>query len=277
VILLSSTMKKQFNKFALNPPQGLMLIGPHGSGKEQVLQSLASQFTAKPEDIIIIRPLEDKKQISINQAREIKKYLRLKAGRPQVILIPNAELLTREAQNSLLKIIEETPTNFHFFMATSSENEIIETIKSRVVLWHFKNPNSKEITSYFNHVEPTKLKRAIIISGNKPGELTRIVNNESTEEDFFGPIEYAKELLVQTTFERLLKVDSLSKNSPFALEVLDALTVICLATIENLANSNDLKKIKPWQVRLKKIEQARQLYDVSVQPKLILGQLFLVL
>ena len=162
-------------------------------------------------------------------------------------------------------------------MATSSENEIIETIQSRVVLWHFKNPSSKEIASYFSQVESTKLKKAIIISGSKPGELARIVSNESTEEDFFGPIEYAKELLAQTTFERLLKVDSLSKNSPFALEVLDALTVICLATIENLANSNDLKKIKPWQVRLKKIEQARQLYEVSVQPKLILGQLFLVL
>ena len=161
-----------------------------------------------------------------------------------------------------------------FSLISNKGSNTIEKIKQITTCKARNQLNEKEARLKLSTLLSDKLHYEYSYLSN----LFSSIENRTIESYFIEQrIEYAKELLVQTTFERLLKVDSLSKNSSFAVEVLDALTVICLATIENLANSNDLKKIKPWQERLKKIEHSRQLYEASVQPKLILGQLFLVL
>lgn len=271
-------MLKQLSSFSETTPQGLVLVGPKGSGKETVLRELTKKITTSPADAVVLEPLEDKKQISIDQCRELKRLLSLRNSKNLVILVPNAELLTIEAQNSILKILEETPRFVHFFMAVPSENSLLETIKSRVVLWNFKNPSTNELKHFFNDTEPALLEKALIISGNKPGLTYAILNQQSNEKiNFFEPIEYAKELLSEPIFDRLIKVNSLAKDNVLTTSVLDALAIICQATIKSLATANDLKKIIPWQKRLEQVEEARNLIEKNVQTKLVLGRLFLML
>lgn len=71
----------------------------------------------------------------IDDARElIKKHLILPVKYQYKIFIIFANSITREAQNSLLKIFEETQKNTVFFLVLSSVNELLPTLKSRLLL-----------------------------------------------------------------------------------------------------------------------------------------------
>ena len=50
------------------------------------------------------------------------------------MLVLMAKNFRHEAQNSLLKIIEEPPRNIYFLIATMSKNTLLQTIRSRLVL-----------------------------------------------------------------------------------------------------------------------------------------------
>ena len=52
-------------------------------------------------------------------------------GREKLYFIHNAERMNADSQNKLLKILEEPPKNVHFFLATSIEGAILNTVKSR--------------------------------------------------------------------------------------------------------------------------------------------------
>ena len=73
------------------------------------------------------------KNIKISSIRDIKKSLSVdKSEIPyNAIIIDNAEEMSVEAQNSLLKSLEEPPEGTLFFLLVSDDNLILETIKSR--------------------------------------------------------------------------------------------------------------------------------------------------
>jgi DNA polymerase-3 subunit delta' len=52
-------------------------------------------------------------------------------GGNRVVLIPDAENMTFQAQNSLLKILEEPPQNTYFILTTSHPDQLLSTVISR--------------------------------------------------------------------------------------------------------------------------------------------------
>jgi len=64
----------------------------------------------------------------------------------KVIVIDNANNITGEAANRLLKIIEEPPKNFTFILVTAEPQRVIPTILSRCVKYEFGNLNREELT-----------------------------------------------------------------------------------------------------------------------------------
>lgn len=45
----------------------------------------------------------------------------------------NAQKITREAQNALLKVLEDTPQNTHFFIKVAHKEQVLSTVRSRLV------------------------------------------------------------------------------------------------------------------------------------------------
>src|SRR5262245_34047515 len=62
-------------------------------------------------DVRIIAPLVGKKEISIQQIRELEKELNLRSfsGRKKIAILDPATLMNLSAQNALLKTLEEPP------------------------------------------------------------------------------------------------------------------------------------------------------------------------
>jgi hypothetical protein len=272
MMIYSLDTKNKMSALVSNPPQLIILVGAKGSGKENIMQELSLGIT-KQTNIFSLQPLEGKKTIGIDQLRQIKKSSFLTKRLPQVIIIPNAELLTIEAQNSMLKLLEDTPQNLHIFMATTTENKLLETIRSRAYIWRIVNPSKAEIKDYYKTEDAAKLEQAILITAQKSRQLDDYLKDDSSSTN----IELAKEILGEQKFDRLQRVNILIKDINLTVELIEAIIVICETAIHMAANQNNLQKIEPWKNRLNNCLIAIDQLEKSVQPKLVITRLFMML
>jgi len=79
---------------------------------------------------------EQKQSIGIKQTRDMINWLQLKPYQSEnkLAIIKEAEKLTIEAQNSLLKTLEEPPANSYIFLITKNHRSLLQTIISRARL-----------------------------------------------------------------------------------------------------------------------------------------------
>lgn len=90
---------------------------------------------------------EEGKAIKIEQIRNIQVKIAEKPinSEYKVYLINDAELMTVEAQNCLLKTLEEPPEYIVIILITSNENKVLNTIKSRCMKLYFNNLTNDEV------------------------------------------------------------------------------------------------------------------------------------
>ena len=117
---------------------GSVLItgGDKKSRLARAWELLAGQgFSAKKEspDLLVVQKEEDKKSVGIAQAKEIKTFLREKPFEKKVkaVLVEEAQAFTDEAQNSLLKILEEPPAFALIILLVDKEGSLLPTVVSR--------------------------------------------------------------------------------------------------------------------------------------------------
>ena len=127
-------LKAQFDTF-VNLPRVIMLVGENGSGRK----TFAYWFA-------------DKKQMPIvlvgDSADDIRALTQVKLNTDTFYLIPNIDRLSVTAQNSLLKILEEPPTNMYFIVTTIQESLVLPTIQSRCMRFVMCNYSKQELEDY---------------------------------------------------------------------------------------------------------------------------------
>ncbi|QCD45189.1 DNA polymerase III subunit delta' [Campylobacter mucosalis] len=69
----------------------------------------------------------------LENAHDVIKEAYIAESSPKLLVIMS-KIYRVEAQNSLLKIIEEPPKNIYFLIATQSKNLLLQTIRSRLIL-----------------------------------------------------------------------------------------------------------------------------------------------
>lgn len=136
-------------------PHSWLISGPRGIGKRKLIDSFLQEiFHDIPGayekikqnifmDYLEISPL-DKKNITINEIKEINKFLSLTSGasKYRIVLIDSSESMNLNASNALLKILEEPPLNAIIILISHNADKLLPTIKSRCR--HIKmNPLSK--------------------------------------------------------------------------------------------------------------------------------------
>lgn len=111
-----------------------------------IVQSITAPL--RNGEYVIFNPKNDKgKEIEfrIDDAREViaQSYL---ANDKEYFVILNAPSYSIEAQNALLKILEEPPQNVHFVLIAPSKNALLPTILSRL---HIHTHTSKKTFTPF--------------------------------------------------------------------------------------------------------------------------------
>ena len=93
----------------------------------------------------------DGKSIKVSQIRELQNVINIKPtfSKKSVYIIDDADLMTIEAQNSLLKTLEEPPEYAVIILIVHNERSILSTVKSRCVNIKFSKLSDKDIKKYF--------------------------------------------------------------------------------------------------------------------------------
>ena len=99
-------------------------------------------------DFEFIEP--DGNNIKIDQIRQMNSKVMEKPiiSEKKVYIINDSEKMTKEAQNSLLKTLEEPPQYVVIILICSKENDLLNTIKSRCTKIKFNDLSNEEINEY---------------------------------------------------------------------------------------------------------------------------------
>ncbi len=89
--------------------------------------ALENNFDALQKQII----LPEKTTITIGQIRQLKKELSITTSKPRFIIFQQFETATIEAQNALLKVLEDLNTKNQFVMLVNHIGAVLPTIISR--------------------------------------------------------------------------------------------------------------------------------------------------
>ena len=273
---------RQLKTFEQTPSHALILAGPTGSGKFTLAVHLVEAVLQLPPDSFsgysygkVISSVEGK-AIGIEAVRELEHFLSLKVpsnnSYNRAIIIENSHLLTIEAQNALLKTLEEPPDGTLLVLTAACEQQLLPTIRSRAQLISILRPDRTALEKYFaqSHLNDEQLNQTYAISGGRPGLMATLI--DESEHPLRLATGKARELLSQTTYERLLSVDALAKQRQLATN-----TLFILQQMAHLSLSTAQTTATRWQTVLQASYQAAEALENSAQAKLVLTNLMLQL
>ncbi|HET7059913.1 MAG TPA: hypothetical protein VFH99_01175 [Candidatus Saccharimonadales bacterium] len=281
-LVLHPATRRQLEAFIKSPSQVLVLAGPEGAGKLALAKRLAGTILELPKDdfdsygqALVISPEEGKKAIGIESARQLERFLRLKvpSGKrhDRAVIIEGGHLMTVEAQNALLKTLEEPPTGTIIMITVSYEPALLPTVRSRAQTITVQRPGQQALREFFNSrgFDAPEIDRIYVLSGGLIGLMSALL--ESDDHPLLKATEQARQLLSQPLYERLITIDGLSKDRTLATDtagVLQRMARISLQTASGQA-------AKRWQAVLEASYEATEALSASAQPKLALTNLAL--
>lgn len=126
-----------------------LFLGEEGIGKKEVALWYEKQLNpteGKTRFYLLLTELgEGKKKILIEQIQSIRRWLMLGTGsKHRVVIINPAEAMTPDAQNALLKTLEEPTPGVVFILLVQQLEGLKETILSRCQILRFRKMDYKE-------------------------------------------------------------------------------------------------------------------------------------
>jgi hypothetical protein len=204
--------------------------------------------------------------IGIDAAREVKTFLWQKPNTSarRTLIIDNAELLTTEAQNALLKITEEPPTSSLLILITSDIESILPTIVSRLPKIYFGAVAQSAIEEWLiqeEHLIKGKATPLAKRSLGKPGIAWRMLHDAAFQKN----LELAEAFLKTTPTARRDFIKKLIDPDDFSLRIFLDAVIMTLAW-----ETPSKQKSEFWHKTLKLYEGVN---NFSLNPRLQLEAL----
>ena len=144
-------------------------------------QSCKLFISSNHPDFYTIKMEEGKKKISINQIKELQTnfYESSFLNGNKIFLIEYAEFLSRDAADSLLKILEEPPKNTYFIITSHRAKQLSATIQSRCSEVFISNPSTKEIEDWLNKENTSNgdLELALNLASGRPLKIKELLDD----------------------------------------------------------------------------------------------------
>lgn len=129
-----------------------MFEGMDGIGKKKFADELSKllldyENLENSPDYVLIKP--DGNSIKIAQIRNLQSDIVIRPHKDyKIYIINNAEKMTVEAQNALLKTLEEPPNYAIIILVTNNKESLLETIKSRCDIIKFSPIPIEDLKRY---------------------------------------------------------------------------------------------------------------------------------
>ncbi|MDO4774098.1 MAG: hypothetical protein Q4A37_03175 [Candidatus Saccharibacteria bacterium] len=154
-------------------PHAVLLLGEAGLDTEAVADMITGTVSS---DIRRVTPLANKTIITIEQIRDLTASLRTHATTRRMIIINPADAMTDQAQNALLKSLEEPNANTHFILVGATTGNILPTIQSRcqIVPLHRTSPHQDQAILEPYNLSPADTAQILFLAAGRPKLLRQL-------------------------------------------------------------------------------------------------------
>lgn len=255
-----------------------LFVGTQGIGKKMIATQFAKRLlciekkdecncksciefdTMNNPDYLYIEP--DGNSIKIEQIRFLQKKIQEKPIRSEkkVYIINDADYMTTEAQNCLLKTLEEPPAFATIILIGANENLFLNTIKSRCMIIKFKHIDKEQIKAYLaNEYDITNINENILDFFQ--GSIGKAIHLKDKQEEY-NSIENIVEILSKADIiEVLKKSEYIYKEKDEISEILDYINILLFKKSKtNNLYTNCIKIVENTKKRLKQNAN----YDMSI-------------
>lgn len=189
------TLKWSLEKDRLH--HAYLFLGPEGVGKRTTALSLAMALHCREKsfdfcgscddcvrirkgnhpDVRLVEPLAGKKEITIQQVRELERGLNFRSfsGGKRVAILDPATLLNLSAQNALLKTLEEPPSNSLIILIATSAGGLLPTLLSRCLRLSFAPLPRQALAEFLVSRRGMGRERAGLLAAVAMGSLGRAI------------------------------------------------------------------------------------------------------
>ncbi len=211
-------------------------------------------------DFQLIQPNDGK--VKIEQIREMQRKIAEKPiiSTKKVYIVDDADTMTQEAQNCLLKTLEEPPEYITIILICTNEDNLLSTIKSRCTRMHFEPIHTEEIKEFIRNNYPSEQisDNIIDLSQGSIGKAIKLNENKNIYENI-------EKILINMQSKDLIEIIQMSEEIYKAKEeinsVLDYMNVILLKlSKQNIKYIRCVEIVEQTKKRLK----ANSNYDMCI-------------
>ena len=222
-------------------------------------------------DFQLIEPNEGK--VKIEQIREMQRKVAEKPiiSNKKVYVIDGSDTMTTEAQNCLLKTLEEPPEYITIILICTNEDNLLSTIKSRCTRMQFESIEIEEIKKYIkqNYPEEEISENIINLSQGSIGKVLKLNENKHIYENI-------EKIFLNMQNKDLIEIVQMSeeiyKSKEEINSILDYMNVILLKlSKQNIKYIRCIEIVEQTKKRLK----ANSNYDMCID-NLLFNMTFII-
>lgn len=245
-ILGNDKIKKELiNSVNLNKySHSYLFLGISGIGKKLIAREFAKMILCEAEekycekcksciefdtgnnpDFQEIEP--DGNNVKIEQIREMQRKIVEQPiiSNKKAYIIDDADLMTKEAQNCLLKTLEEPPEFANIILIGSNESNFLSTIKSRCTIIKFGAIPNEQITEYLkNKYELHDIANSIIKAAN--GSIGKAEILKDKQELYVSIDNVINNIEKMDLIDTLKNADIIYKSQDDKKEILEYINII---------------------------------------------------
>lgn len=205
-----------------------LIVGNDGIGKSIIARYLSNEIIRTKDDaesVDIVKYIPSSTSFGVDDVRKIIDEVSKKPyeGDKKVLILYRCDKLTVQAQNALLKTIEEPPNGVYLILLSDSLEVILDTIKSRCQIYKLTPLNKKEVSIYIEDkyidIPSEDKKSALAYSAGVPGNVDKFISDQNLKNLRNTCIELFEDILKREQ-SFVLKYEELlndSKNDRFEL------------------------------------------------------------